>query len=372
MEKKIRFLALLIVFCIAVGLTACAGETSEQPSESLPAETENTAETENPVGTGAGAYHFEYVDEYGDATKFSIKLRENGTFTVMTSVGPLGDNVCSGTTWTVNDDGTIITGATDKVLELSFVEPDGTIKWSAPDENGNLTPIGYTAPTEFLEKPVEGEEEVYIPGVYKYTESGLSPFDTYYTIILYEDGTYLLTVENERQGLIEYPGLSYEIDGTTVHVGPYEGTPDLFQWNNPAGFDIVTGHTAFAPAGETLNEDPEEAVTYVPPVSTGTYTYTESGLAPFDTYWTIILHEDGTYLLTSENERQGLVEYPGSSYAIDGSTLTLGAYEGTPDIFTWSNPEGFSVTTGSATFAPEGAELAEEPAAAVPAGVPLS
>lgn len=362
MKKAARFLAILTGLSMILGLAACGGETTNV------SETQETSSAATETA-GAGTYHFEFVDEYGDSSKFSIKLREDGSFTVMTSVGSLGENVCNGTEWTINEDGTITTGATDNILNLSFVEADGTIHWSAPDADGNVTPIGYTAPTEFLEKPVEGEEEVYVPGIYTYVESGLAPFDTYYTITLYDDGTYLFTVENERQGLIEYPGISYEIDGTTVHVGPYEGAPDLFQWNDPAGFDIVTGHTTFAPAGETLEETPEEAVTYVPSVSTGVYTYTESGLAPFDTYWTITLNEDGTYLLTSENERQGLVEYPGSSYSIDGSSLTLGAYEGAPDIFSWSDPEGFTVTTGSTTFAPEGATLAEDPAEAVPAGI---
>ncbi len=363
MKKAVRYLVFFTILCMLLTLGACAGGE--------PATTEPN-ETKAQVGTGAGSYHFEYVDEYGDTTKFSIKLRENGTFTVMTSVGPLGDNTCNGDQWAINDDGTITTGATDKVLELSFVEADGTIHWSAPDEQGNVTPIGYTAPTEFLEKPVEGgDEEVYIPGVYTFTESGLAPFDTYWTIILYEDGTYLLTSENERQGVVEYPGSSYSIDGPTLTLGSYEGTPDIFTWSDPSGFTVTTGSHTFAPEGSTLGEEPMEAVTYVPPVSTGTYKYTESGLAPFDTYWTIVLNQDGTYLLISENERQGAVEYQGSSYSIDGPTLTLGSYEGTPDIFTWSDPSGFTVTTGSTTFAPEDGTLSEEPAAAVPAGIPL-
>ncbi len=373
MKNIDRFLALILTLCMIFTLCACSSE----PAEPAVQPDETPVETPEAVDEGiAGTYHFEYVDEYGDTSRFSIKLRDNGTFTVMTSVGPLGDNVCSGSEWTDNGDGTFTTGESDNVLELDFIAEDGTIIWTMLDEEGNVCPLGYTEPTEFKEKPVEEEEAGPVGGVYTYLESGLAPFDTLWSLYFYDDGSYVLVEENERAGRVEYPGDSYTIDGCTVNCGPMgENRPGLFSWSDPEGFSVTTGLTTFVPIGVEGVELTEAPMTAVPvgyTITTGTYTYLESGLAPFDTLWTLILNADGSYVLVEENERAGRVEYPGASYTIDGSTVNCGPMgENRPGLFSWSDPEGFSITTGSSTFAPigvEGVELAEEPAEAVPAG----
>lgn len=369
MKKFSRFLALILALCVIFAFTACGNEpaSSAQQPDSTPVETPEA------VDEGiAGTYHFEYVDEYGDTSRFSIKLRNDGTFTVMTSIGPLGDNICSGTEWTDNGDGTFTTGASDNVLELDFVAEDGTIIWTMLDNEGTVTPVGYTEPTEFKEKPVEEEEEAGpVGGVYTYVESGLAPFDTYWTLTLNADGTYVLSEENERAGLVEYTGASYTIDGSTVICGPMGDTvPALFSWSDPEGFTVTTGATTFAPEGVELTEEPMTAVPVGYAVTTGTYTYLESGLAPFDTLWTLILNADGSYVLVEESEMAGRAEYPGESYTIDGSTVVCGPMgENRPGLYSWSDPEGFTVTTGTTTFAPEGVELAEPAAEAMPGGI---
>ena len=368
MKKFNRFLALILALCMIFAFAACSNE-AEEPQQP----TQTSEATPDAVDEGiAGTYHFEHVDEYGDTSRFSIKLRTNGTFTVMTSVGPLGDNICSGTVWTDNGDGTFTTGPSDNVLDLDFIAEDGTIVWTMLDDEGTVSPVGYTEPTEFLEKPVEEEEEAGpIGGVYTYLESGLAPFDTLWTLTLNEDGTYILGEENERAGLVEYPGTSYTIDGSTVTCGPMgDNRPGLFSWSDPEGFTVTTGATTFAPEGFELAEPAMTAVPVGYTVSTGTYTYLESGLAPFDTLWTLVLNADGSYLLVEENERAGRVEYHGASYTIDGNVVSCGPMgDSRPGLFSWSDPEGFAVSTGSTVFAPEGAELTEEPAEAVPAGV---
>lgn len=366
-----RYLAFILSLCMIFSLCACGSEpasSAQQPASTPEAAPEETPEA---VDEGiAGTYHFEYVDEYGDTSRFSIKLRADGTFTVMTSVGPLGDNICSGSRWTDNGDGTFTTGASDNVLELDFIAEDGTIVWTILDNEGNVSPVGYTEPTEFKEKPVEEEEAVVIGGVYTYLESGLAPFDTLWSLYLYEDGSYVLVEENERAGRVEYPGDSYTIEGTSVVCGPMgDSRPGLFSWSDPEGFTVTTGLTTFAPEGVELGESPMTAVPVGYTITTGTYTFLESGLAPFDTLWTLILNADGSYVLVEENERAGRVEYPGQSYTIEGTSVICGPMgENRPGLFSWSDPEGFTVTTGAATFAPEGSELAEEPAEAVPAG----
>lgn len=242
MKNCNRFLALILALCMIFAFTAC-GTQSAEPTE---APTQATEVVEAGI---AGTYHFEHVDEYGDTSRFSIKLRNDGTFTVMTSVGPLGDNICNGTQWTDNGDGTFTTGATDNVLELDFIAEDGTIVWTMLDEEGNVSPVGYTEPTEFLEKPVEEEEEAGpVGGVYTYLESGLAPFDTLWTLTLNEDGTYVLSEENERAGLVEYPGVSYTRDGNTVVCGPMgDSRPGLFSWSDPEGFTVIIDGENFTP-----------------------------------------------------------------------------------------------------------------------------
>lgn len=371
MKKISKILALVMALCMIFAFAAC-GETPASTSTDEPGSTPDAEANTQPESI-AGTYHFEHTDEYGDTTRFSIKLRNDGSFTVMTSVGPLGDNVCNGTEWTDNGDGTFTTGASDNVLELDFIAEDGTITWTMLDGEGNVSPVGYTAPTEFKEKPVEEEEEDAGPigGVYTYLESGLAPFDTLWTLTLYEDGTYILSEENERAGYVEYPGTSYTIEGSTVVCGPMgDSRPGLFSWSNPDGFTVTTGATTFAPEGFELTEPAMTAVPVGYTISTGTYTYLESGLAPFDTLWTLILNADGSYVLVEENERAGRVEYPGASYTIDGCSVICGPMgDSRPGLFSWSDPEGFTVTTGATTFAPEGAELEEAAAEAVPAGV---
>lgn len=353
MKNCNRFLALILALCMIFAFTACG----TQPAEPTQEPTQATEAVEAGI---AGTYHFEHVDEYGDTSRFSIKLRNDGTFTVMTSVGPLGDNICNGTQWTDNGDGTFTTGATDNVLELDFIAEDGTIVWTMLDEEGNVSPVGYTEPTEFLEKPVEEEEEAGpVGGVYTYLESGLAPFDTLWTLTLNEDGTYVLSEENERAGLTEYTG-AYTIEGSTVICGPMgETQPGLFSWSNPEGFTVTTGATTFAPVGVDgveLAEEPAEAVpagvvTKLPEITT--FTYVESGLAPFDTLWTLTLNEDGTYVLSEENERAGLVEYPGVSYTRDGNTVVCGPMgDSRPGLFSWSDPEGFTVIIDGENFTP--------------------
>lgn len=351
-----KLLAMITALGLLCSLAACNHDPA--PADTPTPDLASTAEQDI-----AGTYHFEYVDKYGDTTRFSIRLRADETFTIMTSLGALGDHLCSGTKWIDNGDGTFTTGATDNVLELDFIAADGTIIWTMLDDSGTVTPVGYEAPTEFEEKPVEDDSGV-SSGIYTYKENN-GFMDIEWVMLLRSDGIYELT-ENGRD---TYVGL-YTIEGTQVICGAMTDTkPQLFDWCNPEGFTITTGATTFVPEfeGRTLEgEEPAPAVPEGCVVASGYYTYDENN-GFMDIKWEMLLLADGTYALT-ENGRDTYV----GPYTIEGTQVICGAMTDTkPQLFDWCNPEGFTITTGATTFVPEfeGRTLeGEEPAAALPQG----
>ncbi len=355
MKKWTKVFALLLVLSLSLSLAACGSQTGEPAQEAETAAVSATGEQ-----SLAGTYHFEYLDKYAETTKFSVKLRTDGTFTVMTSMGPLGDNLCNGTEWTDNGDGTFTTGATDTVLALNFVGEDGSIIWQLQGENGDVVPVGYNEPTEFLEKP--SEDEPPRSGVYTLNENN-GFMDIVWELLLRADGTYALT----EVGRDTYEGESYTIDGSTVTCGPLINTPLMFTWADPAGFTVTTGESTFAPNdGEhELEEEPMQAVPEGYALASGVYTLNENN-GFMDIAWELLLRADGTYTLTEV----GRDTYEGESYTIDGSTVTCGPLINTPLMFTWADPAGFTVTTGESTFVPNDGEheLEEEPAEAIPQG----
>ncbi len=360
-----KLFAFILALCMIFALASCGASEApaEEPAEQPAEDSAEEPAAEEPAGIGAGTYHFEYLDEYGDTSRFSIKLREDGTFTVMTSVGALGDNVCSGAGWTDNGDGTFTTGQTDIVLDLDFVGEDGVITWSLLDGDGTVIPIGYTEPTEFLEKPAEDDNGV-SSGIYTYKENN-GFMDIEWVLLLRTDGIYELT-ENDRD---TYVG-PYTIEGTQVICGAMTDLkPQLFDWCDPEGFTVTTGATTFVPDydGRTLeDEEPAAAIPQGYIVATGCYVYTENN-GFMDITWEMLLLSDGTYALT-ENDRDTYV----GPYTIEGTQVICGAMTDLkPQLFDWCDPEGFTITTGATTFVPDydGRTLEdEEPAAAVPQG----
>ena len=354
MKKLLAMIAALGLLC---SLAACNNDPAPAATD-----TPDPAPTEE-QGI-AGTYHFEYVDKYGDTTRFSIRLRADETFTIMTSLGSLGDNLCSGTNWTDNGDGTFTTGATDNVLELDFIAADGTITWTILDDDGTVTPVGYVEPTEFEEKPVEDDNSGVSSGIYTYKENN-GFMDIEWVMLLRADGIYELT-ENNRD---TYVG-PYTIEGTQVICGAMTDVkPQLFDWCNPEGFTITTGATTFVPEFDGRTLEGEEPATAIPQgyiVATGCYVYEENN-GFMDITWEMLLLADGTYALT-ENSRDTYV----GPYTIEGTQVICGAMTDVkPQLFDWCNLEGFTITTGATTFVPEfeGRTLeGEEPAAPVPQG----
>lgn len=333
MKKLLAMIAALGLLC---SLAAC---------NNSPAVTDTADPTPSAEESIAGTYHFEYVDKYGDTTRFSILLRADETFTVMTSMGALGDNLCSGTSWTDNGDGTFTTGATDNVLDLDFIADDGTITWTMLDDDGTVAPAGYVEPTEFEDKPVEDDGGV-SSGIYTYTENN-GFMEIEWVMLLRADGIYELT-ENGRD---TYVG-PYAIEGTQVICGAMTDTkPQLFDWCNPEGFTITTGATTFVPDFEGRTLEDEEPATAVPQgtLTKAAVVYTlDENNGFMDISWELELRDDGSYALTEV----GRDTYVGESYTQDGDTIVCGPMINAPLMFTWSNPEGFTVTIDGSTFTP--------------------
>lgn len=227
----------LLAMIAALGLLRSLAACNNDPAPAA-------ADTPDPAPTAeqgiAGTYHFEYVDKYGDTTRFSIRLRTDETFTIMTSLGALGDNLCSGTSWTDNGDGTFTTSATDNVLELDFIADDGTITWTMLDDDGTVTPVGYVEPTEFEEKPVENDNSGVSSGIYTYKENN-GFMDISWELELRDDGSYALT----EVGRDTYVGESCTQDGDTIVCGPMLNAPLLFTWANPEGFTVTVDGSTF-------------------------------------------------------------------------------------------------------------------------------
>lgn len=332
----------LLAVIAALGLLCSLAACNNAPASSAGPTADPTPAVDQGI---AGTYHFEYVDKYGDATRFSVLLRSDGTFTIMTSLGALGDNLCSGTEWTDNGDGTFTTGATDNVLELDFVAADGTVTWTILDDDGTVVPVGYVEPTEFEEKPVEDDGGV-ASGVYTYKENN-GFMDIEWTLLLRADGVYELN-ENGRD---TYVG-PYTIDGTTVICGAMTDVkPQLYDWCSPEGFTLITGATTFVPDYEGRTLEGEEPAAPVPQGTASAaptvYTLKENN-GYMDIEWELELRDDGSYALTEV----GRDTYVGESYTQDGSTVVCGPMLNAPLMFTWANPEGFTVTIDGSTFAP--------------------
>ena len=169
--------SVLVAACMVLSFAACgnssqpaqttaAPETEAQTEAATEAVTEAATEAETEAGIPAGTYTFNYVDVYGDETKFTVTTKETGKVFVMYE-GALGSKTLNADNWTDNGDGTFTTDKLNGDLDLEFVAADGTITWILDGEN--VTPSGYTEPTEFIEKenkaPMSAAEAV---GVYSF------------------------------------------------------------------------------------------------------------------------------------------------------------------------------------------------------------
>ena len=89
-----------------------------------------------------------------------------------------------------------------------------------------------------------------------------------------------------------------------------------------------------------------------PPATDKVYTYNETNAMGLAIAWTLVLNEDGTYVLTEVNAFVGEVSYQGESWTANGNTVTCGAMASAPAISDWAKAEGFTATIEGETFTP--------------------
>lgn len=208
--KKI-FAMLLAAAMIAALFTGCNG-TGAQEGEAPDPTVTPVSEPESKIE--AGTYSFQYVDDYGDETVFTVTTKETGKVYVKYE-GALGSATLNGDGWTDNGDGTFTTNALNETIDLDWVGADGKVTWKLDGEN--VVPIGYTAPTEFLTKPyTDPTTAAEAVGVYTFGFVNNYGATVPYVLWLNADGTFRIFMYSDWVGLMEYHGDSWTINGDSV------------------------------------------------------------------------------------------------------------------------------------------------------------
>ena len=201
------------------------------------------------------------------------------------------------------------------------------------------------APTDAPTNPPAADE------VYTYSETNPMGLAIAWTLTLKADGTYILSEVNDFVGEVSYEGSTYTIDGNTVTCGPMASAPMISEWAKAEGFTATLDGETFTPAGVAASG-----------VQPGTYTYSETNPMGLEIAWTLVLNEDGTYVLTEVNAFVGEMSYQGSSWEANGNTVICGAMATAPAISEWAKAEGFTATIDGQTFTPgAGAQGGEGP-----------
>jgi hypothetical protein len=373
MKQWKKATALLLALCMVLGLAACGSSDTGDQSTAPGTGDQSAVSDETPAESNlAGSYDFNYVDAYGDTTNFTVTLRDGGDFNVMT-VGAMGSAVYTGVEWTDNGDGTVTTSTTSPALELDWVEEDGSVTWTI--DGSNVTPVGYTAPTEFLSKdaskdPTTGAEAV---GVYVFGQVNDHGSTVPFVVWVNADGTYAIHMNNSFTGLHTYTGTSYTINSDSViSFGPatFEGDEPMGDWfdvdNGFSSSWVLHGDGTCEPAGYTGSQVevetadlPEEiypdGAEYV-----GVYVFGQINDHGSTVPFVVWVNAGGTAAIHMNNSFTGLHTYTGEwTYEGDG-VVSIGtlSYEGDEPMGDWFDVDnGFAskwVLSTDGTCVPDG------------------
>ena len=346
MKKMTRLLSILLALSMLLAFAACGGDQPAQnsqdpaPVESTPAEPENKIE--------AGTYTFTYVDVYGDETAFTVTTKDTGKVYVMYE-GTLGKATLNGDGWTDNGDGTFTTNALNEAIPVDWVGADGKITWKVDGEA--VIPAGYTAPTEFIEKPysdpVTMAEAV---GVYTFGYVNAYGATVPYVLWLNADGTFKIFENSGWVGLMEYYGTGWSINGdSVVSLGAcsYDAQPPRTDGNGATWFAEGTYESSWKLSGDKTcvpigyeGDVGEVDVTTLPAdcypagaEKVGIYTFGFVNAYGATVPYVLWLNADGTSNIFMESGWVGLMEYVGAKWvANEDGTVTVSdmSWEGEP------------------------------------------
>ena len=327
--KKIP--AFVLALSLLLALAACGGNGEQESTASPSPSPSQNAEEQASL---AGNYDFNYVDAYGDVTSFKVTIKDGGSFNILTT-GALGNAAYAGTSWEDNGDGTFTTGAIDGAPSLDWIAEDGSITWTV--DGSDVSPVGYTEPTEFLEKsavsdPASAKEcvGVYTFGEYNAERGSTTPW----VVWVNADGTYRFWRDNAFLGLRGFSGTwTYEgdhvvaFDAAVFDVEGADPVGDFFGENYTSSWTLY-GDGTCVPAGyEGTPSDVDVSALSDPALYpdgaeyVGVYTFGEYNAERGSTTpWVVWVNADGTYRFWRDNAFLGLRGFSGEwTYKGDGT-----------------------------------------------------
>ncbi len=190
-------------------------------------------------------------------------------------------------------------------------------------------------------------------GEYSYMET--TPFgEMLWVVTLNEDGTAVVAQpDNATMGNPTWTAVWTDNGDGTFTTAECQGDgPQIatFWENNSILWLALNGNNAVPVKSEDYAADVEE---FGVPMPEGMYAYSETNAFGMAIDWTLLLNDDGTYVLSEVNDIVGQMSYDGTAYTQDGDTVVCEAMVSGPAVFDWADPAGFTVTlNGDGTFTP--------------------
>jgi hypothetical protein len=330
-----KMVGLTGAFCLALSMTACGGTTATEEADVA---TEAAVSEESGTSVETGTYHFDYTDDYGDVTSFTVTLSDGGAFSMVT-MGAMGNGVYNGTEWTDNGDGSFTTGAVDGELDVNFIGADGSVRWIV--DGSNITPDGYSVPTSFLEKEAEESGNVYIYGQVNDHGSTVP-----WALVLIDDTNAMILMDNSFTGVHDFYGEYVDNGDGTISMGELSweegGDEPMGDW-----FDIGSGFTAsyaldgstFSPLDFTGSSIAITRADFSDEASAIIAQYEKSGseTSIYGTHifgqvndhgstvpWALVLKEDGTAMIVMDNSFTGVHAFYAEYVDNGDGTISMG------------------------------------------------